>query len=247
MANKSLKPINDIIEAAFKANQTGSDWKCVYDDSNNLITLTNEETDDERFIYCATISKHSDTSALYTVLPVRIKNAIKDNTAAGNRVYLLAMTTAGKDYIFSYEFTEFDLSVNSNGNIHLDLGKPSWGNSKIKRIKQPTKKATDGGYFVAIRLTDDNGKTDYTTLLDYMESSDNRVYNKVVRNMIEYITVEKNSDSKPQDAGMPHNLLVYGAPGTGKSHFLDEKVKETIAKDLDKEIIEMVSKDIVNA
>jgi hypothetical protein len=35
----------------------------------------------------------------------------------------------------------------------------------------------------------------------------------------------------PQDTTLPYNWIIYGAPGTGKSHYLDSKYQELQAKE----------------
>lgn len=130
------------------------------------------------------------------------------------------------EYIFSVEICDIDCK--KVGNVELinksELDAALSNGNSIIRFSGLSKK--NKIFFVAIKIGPENNR-DYTALKHYIVSSDNRTYNKVVRNIIEYITVNEKVVPKNQVENMPHNLLVSGAPGTGKSHYLNKKLIES--------------------
>lgn len=65
-------------------------------------------------------------------------------------------------------------------------------------------------------------KKDNNILKNYLLSSDSRTYKKV----IDHTPIFKSgaNDTKPKViVSWPHNMLIHGAPGTGKSYMIDEK------------------------
>lgn len=69
-------------------------------------------------------------------------------------------------------------------------------------------------------------KNDVKTLTNYLLSCDNRVYKKRVISTIDYIPVEKTKEIFKMTEGFKHNLIVNGAPGTGKSHYIKKRIEE---------------------
>ena len=92
-------------------------------------------------------------------------------------------------------------------------------------------------FMVAIKIGPPNNRN-YTALKHYIVSSDNRTYNYIVRNMIEYITIDSQNQIPTNQSTLPHNLLVSGAPGTGKSHYLEKEVLHAGKSIIDKAIKE---------
>lgn len=100
-------------------------------------------------------------------------------------------------------------------------------------------------YIVAIKIGPKENR-DYTALRHYVVSSDNRTYNKVVRNMIEYVTVNYSEPLPENKTELAHNLLVSGAPGTGKSHYLDKEVKKAGGLVFDKGEVKIKEKSFID-
>lgn len=155
-----------------------------------------------------------------------------DYTKNGKKCFAFGKTTQLKNVIFSLEIGEIDkMDEITKGNKNIQFEKMDFvrekidgTDQKIVRFKKPVVN-NDGDtytvYWVAIKIGKE-GNRDYTALKDYIVASDNRTYNKVVRNMIEYIEVE-NREVPKNKTKLPFNLLVSGAPGTGKSHFCQKR------------------------
>lgn len=71
---------------------------------------------------------------------------------------------------------------------------------------------------------------DITNLKTYLEISDSRTYKNFV-----YLTPTFRSDAKeelkPFKSSWTHNMLIHGAPGTGKSRMIDDEAKENFSSD----------------
>lgn len=71
---------------------------------------------------------------------------------------------------------------------------------------------------------------DITNLKTYLEISDSRTYKNFV-----YLTPTFRSDAKeelkPFKSSWTHNMLIHGAPGTGKSRMIDDEAKENFFSD----------------
>ena len=99
-------------------------------------------------------------------------------------------------------------------------------------IRGQGKNKTTMGYAVFIRIPTVEEKTektvtvdgvhyDVTNLWNYFICSDSRTYKDTVYYPV-YKSVLSSLDES-NDERLPHNLLVYGAPGTGKSYYINNK------------------------
>ena len=77
-------------------------------------------------------------------------------------------------------------------------------------------------YFMCVE--DGNSKRDYTLLDSYLSVFDSRTYKDAVY-VTNWIATEMYKNNA-KDLGLPRNLLIYGAPGTGKSHYIDDKFEK---------------------
>lgn len=78
-----------------------------------------------------------------------------------------------------------------------------------------------GGNMTVINIDNNNHKN----LIGYLSVFDSRAFKNnchIIRVPVQDVTPEKDALIN----ALPHNLLVYGAPGTGKSHLINEKLKE---------------------
>lgn len=73
-------------------------------------------------------------------------------------------------------------------------------------------------------------RNDEKTLSDFLLSSDNRTWQNRVISTIDYIPVEKTKEIFKMTEGFKHNLIVNGAPGTGKSHYIKTRIEEYFDK-----------------
>lgn len=72
---------------------------------------------------------------------------------------------------------------------------------------------------------EDNGTVNISEFENYLLHFDSRPYTKCIRNMIQYVQTT-TSAKKASSIKMPYNLLISGAPGTGKSYYIDKKLCE---------------------
>lgn len=137
----------------------------------------------------------------------------------GDKAFLFYRIDGCDEYLFSFEFMYYE-----SGQMDIlngtELDKLRKSNDEIVRIQRG-----NYGFMVAIKIGGQTNR-DYSALKHYIISSDNRTYNKVVRNMVEYITVDSQQSKLENTTELPHNLLISGAPGTGKSHYLDVQTKK---------------------
>ncbi len=59
----------------------------------------------------------------------------------------------------------------------------------------------------------------------YLASSDIGTYRDVKYTIAQFSAPQNVNTSPVNDSDWPHNLLIFGAPGTGKSHSIDDKIK----------------------
>ena len=102
-------------------------------------------------------------------------------------------------------------------------------------IRGQGKNKTTMGYAVFIRIPTVEEKTektvtvdgvhyDVTNLWNYFICSDSRTYKDAVY-VTNWIATEMHKNNA-KNLGLPRNLLIYGAPGTGKSHYIDDKFEK---------------------
>lgn len=68
---------------------------------------------------------------------------------------------------------------------------------------------------------ENNGIADSSEFEKYLLHFDSRPYTKCIRNMIQYVQTTMIGRKGPS-IKMPYNLLINGAPGTGKSYYIDK-------------------------
>ena len=138
-----------------------------------------------------------------------------------------------KNYIVSIEFRKsnlFDYQTRSTEHLHMDKNTLDDVKAKLKSGKpyfrfplhEDTKK-NFYGYLVFIKVKENNEFTD--KYLDYyFTCSDSRTYKDTVY-VTKWIATEMHKNNA-KNLGLPRNLLIYGAPGTGKSHYIDDKFEK---------------------
>lgn len=83
-------------------------------------------------------------------------------------------------------------------------------------------------YLRFIRVMNEDGTENWDILKHYLELSDSRTYKDTVV-VTDWVPTEMNKDNK-NTSDLPRNLLIYGAPGTGKSHYMDEQFAKVLYK-----------------
>ena len=73
-------------------------------------------------------------------------------------------------------------------------------------------------------------RKDPAVLAHFLLSADNRTYAKRITNSIQYIPVEQRGEIHKTIGGFKHNLIINGAPGTGKSRYIKDKTDEYFKK-----------------
>lgn len=133
------------------------------------------------------------------------------------------------------------ISDNTEKKISLDEMETELGRSPdflrkevIIGKKGKPKETVAYAVFIRISETTDNipgktatvdGKTyDCTNLLNYFICSDSRTYKESI-DVTSYVQ-DITAKSEPLPETIQHNLLIYGAPGTGKSYYIDKMFKE---------------------
>lgn len=138
-----------------------------------------------------------------------------------------------KNYIVSIEFRKsnlFDYQTRSTEHLHMDRNTLDDVKAKLESGKPyfrfPLHEDTNKnfyGYLVFIKVKENNEFTD--KYLDYyFTCSDSRTYKDTVY-VTNWIATEMHKNNA-KNLGLPRNLLIYGAPGTGKSHYIDDKFEK---------------------
>ena len=209
------------------------DANFVVDKTTNTFSLYN---DSEKISYWSVNVNH-DTVDLRNYLQNSQLKTVKSFYKCNNKAFLFVMLKDIEDVILSLEIV--CLSENTS-HIQLPDSNTIIGyfeefNDDIVRSSLIIGKDTSNEqnkyyevYAVAIKIGPENDRN-YEALKHYIVSSDNRTYNKVIRNLtrVEYVAKE---DSEKKESNNPYNMLVYGAPGTGKSYMLDELVEAEAKK-----------------
>ena len=142
-----------------------------------------------------------------------------------------------KNYIVSIEFRKsnlFDYQTRSTEHLHMNRNTLDDVKAKLESGKPyfrfPLHEDTNKnfyGYLVFIKVKENNEFTD--KYLDYyFTCSDSRTYKDTVV-VTDWVPTEMNKDNK-NTSDLPRNLLIYGAPGTGKSHYMDEQFAKVLYK-----------------
>ncbi len=95
-------------------------------------------------------------------------------------------------------------------------------NSKLKRI--PINENLQACFICVDWIEDGKSERKYTLLDFYLSVFDSRTYKDTVY-VTNWIATEMHKNNA-KNLGLPRNLLIYGAPGTGKSHYIDDKFEK---------------------
>lgn len=146
-----------------------------------------------------------------------------------------------KKYIYSIEFVTMPESGNFDmsqiiDEIRDEIGDENRDKAEKNIIRKHVKKKNNF-YVVLIKVKenedDENFVTDY--LKYYLEAADSRTYSQSVCKSVRVEFIEK-AEHVPKKTELPYNLLIYGAPGTGKSRYIDDKINE-IADEYDMKVV----------
>lgn len=97
----------------------------------------------------------------------------------------------------------------------------------IYRIRCDADKGNiQNGYFLVLIRTKENGQWTGKYLEYYLASSDSRTYQGVKYNIAQYKTPDVREIKEEVDARRPRNLLIFGAPGTGKSYWIKRTIEQ---------------------
>ena len=142
------------------------------------------------------------------------------------------------DYLMSvepytaYYFSKTPPSMNFNWErIKESLGdvykKDTSYRRGIYRIRCDADKGNiQNGYFLVLIRTKEKGQWTGKYLEHYLASSDSRTYQGVKYNIAQYKTPDVREIKEEVDARRPRNLLIFGAPGTGKSYWIKRTIEQ---------------------
>lgn len=92
-------------------------------------------------------------------------------------------------------------------------------------ICAPDKGNPQNGYFLVLIRTKEKGQWTGKYLEYYLASSDSRTYQGIKYNIAQYKTPDVREIKEEVDARRPRNLLIFGAPGTGKSYWIKRTIE----------------------
>jgi hypothetical protein len=213
----ALNTINSIFQAAF-GNTPVPDKS---DPEKYRLKAASEDI--YYWVYNAHINRN-----FYIIQDSSPANVKKMTGPLKEKTFLFFLIDGEEEYIFSIEIA--DLLKDNVPNQTISLFEiPTLTNIKAQRadiLRVPIYKQNIHYYdAVAIKIGP-KANRNYSPLIHYIVSSDNRTYNHVIRTTTKSVPTSILTTNN-NNTDLPRNLLVYGAPGTGKSHFLDKKVKET--------------------
>lgn len=93
-------------------------------------------------------------------------------------------------------------------------------------ICAPDKGNPQNGYFLVLIRTKEKGQWTGKYLEYYLASSDSRTYHGIKYNIAQYKTPDMREIKEEVDARRPRNLLIFGAPGTGKSYWIKSTIEQ---------------------
>lgn len=93
-------------------------------------------------------------------------------------------------------------------------------------ICAPDKGNPQNGYFLVLIRTKEKGQWTGKYLEYYLASSDSRTYHGIKYNIAQYKTPDVREIKEEVDARRPRNLLIFGAPGTGKSYWIKSTIEQ---------------------
>ena len=112
---------------------------------------------------------------------------------------------------------QFDLkAIMSNAKAHPEVG--------IYRKRGYNKNGV--GYNIVMIRVKENGNEVRKYMDAYLASSDSCTYHDVRYTIAQFKSSQSVSVQSKNSGDWPHNLLIFGAPGTGKSYSIDQKIKE---------------------
>lgn len=84
-----------------------------------------------------------------------------------------------------------------------------------------------------------------TKVPEYLQLFDNRPFQQYVSSAVKYISIDEDGTTTDGDKNWPYNWLISGAPGTGKSFFLDKECEKLVfGKTVSECVEEAVAKDL---
>lgn len=199
----------------------------------NMLKATFENVDDETFEFdgekirywvCAVNEFNNGSFFIHN--RSKTQNYLEELSKTEDKAFLFCVFKDITGWFFSLEIKDY----NPNPKKNVQLCKPELLNDYISKGNDifriaPPKDVRNGNEVYVVGIKIGSEESDKERFRNYVTSSDNRTYNNVIRIDPEYIIGDAEPIKTVETCEMPHNYLVSGAPGTGKSHYLDEKVK----------------------
>ena len=212
------------------------------DDQIRVFVIDNNTTfsvRDQRLINNRFFDKFS-ADAIKEVNDALSRTDVKTFFLVGINPEIITNDEQNCDYIVSIEFRNKDLfNYDVRSTKHIQMTRNTLDSVKEKLSSQKPfyrfelhtdQKSNHYGYFVFIKVKE-NGEFTDKYLNEYFICSDNRTYKENIY-LSDFIKVGRDNIEPDKPSSVPHNLLIYGAPGTGKSHYIDNEFETFFYKEV---------------
>lgn len=162
-----------------------------------------------------------------------IYDAYEESKRNQNKFFLIAPDSSSflcDDYYIFVELLSKTINKTSSFEINIPT---TYASDRIVRV--PGKSGGNISYYITYVPAKKGGVRSNEMLKNYLLCFDSRPYSKYVTNILDFLPVNNLTGGvfkMTEKVKWPNNFLIAGAPGTGKSYLLNEKVKDALKKEL---------------